>query len=255
MNRSLPGILLLVLTLPLVMPSASRAQTVDDFEARSYTDGANTLPYRLWVPRDYDPEQAYPVVLFLHGAGERGNDNRRQLSVQTAPLVFVRPQHQAQWPCFMIAPQCPTGGGWTNGDGAPNPSTWLRLTIEALGELFGEFNLDPTRLYITGLSMGGYGTWDAITRWPGLFAAAIPICGGGADWLAKRCAKTPVWAFHSDDDPVVPVERTRQMIAAILRARGTPLYTEYTGYGHFSWNPAYAEPNLLPWMFAQSTWR
>ncbi len=245
---------LLFTMLALGLPSPGKAQTVDDFEARWYTDGINTLPFRLWVPRDYDPKQSYPVVVFLHGAGERGTDNRRQLTGQTAPLVFVRPENQERWPCFMLAPQCPMGGGWNNGDGAPNPSTWMRLTMEALYELFGEFNLNASRLYLTGLSMGGFGTWDAITRWPGLFAAAVPICGGGADWLAWRCAKTPVWAFHSDDDPVVPVERTRRMIAAMRRVWGRPLYTEYHGYGHFSWNPAYAEPELLPWLFAQRAW-
>lgn len=235
----------------LGMPTQGIAQTtVDDFEAREYTDGTNTIPYRLFVPVDYDPKQSYPLVLFLHGAGERGTDNRRQLTGQTAPLVFVQPENQAKYPCFMLAPQCPPGGGWAGGT---NPSTWMRLTLEALfAELFWEFNIDYTRMYITGLSMGGYGTWDMCTRYPGLFAAAVPICGGGNVSLADRCVGMAIWAFHSDDDTVVPVQRSREMIAAIFKAGGEPFYTEYTGYGHASWNPAYREPDLIPWMFAQT---
>jgi predicted peptidase len=234
----------------LSVPSAALGQTVDDFEARTYTDGTNTLPYRLFVPEDYDPGAAYPLVLFLHGAGERGTDNRRQLTGQTAPLVFVHPENQERWPCFMLAPQCPPGGFWDN-IGREEPSTWMRLTLEAIAELGQEFSIHPGRVYITGLSMGGFGTWDVITRYPGLFAAAVPICGGGDVRLAARCAGTPIWAFHGAADPVVPVQRTREMIAAVIAARGNPLYTEYPGVGHNSWDRAYAEPDLLPWLFAQ----
>src|SRR5262245_5149353 len=119
---------LLLVLLVLGLPSPASAQTVDDFEARWYSDGTNTIPYRLFVPADYDPKQSYPLVLFLHGAGERGTDNRRQLTGQTAPLVFVRPENQAKYPCFMLAPQCPPGGRWVGGS---NPSTWIRLAVEA----------------------------------------------------------------------------------------------------------------------------
>lgn len=232
--------------------SPASAQTVDDFEARTYTDGVNTIPYRLFIPADYDPNQSYPLVLFLHGAGERGTDNRRQLSVQTAPLVFARPENQKRWPCFMMAPQCPNNGAWAN-LGQPNPTTWMRLTLEALAGLMKEFRIQPGRLYITGLSMGGYGTWDTICRYPGLFAAAVPICGGGDVRVAANCAATPIWAFHGSADATVPVERSREMIAAVIAAGGEPLYTEYPGVGHNSWDRAYREIDLLPWMFAQGT--
>jgi predicted peptidase len=190
-------------------------------------------------------------VLFLHGAGERGTDNRLQLTGQTAPLVFVSPESQAQWPCFMLAPQCPPGGGWDH-IGSDQPSTWMRLTLEALDGLQQEFSIDPGRLYITGLSMGGFGTWDAITRYPGYFAAAVPIAGGGDPSVADRAADTPIWAFHGAADMTVPVQRTRAMIAAVIAAGGDPLYTEYAGVGHVgSWNLAYAEPDLLPWLFSK----
>jgi predicted peptidase len=236
----------------LIRVPPSLAQSVDDFEARSYTNGSHTLPYRLFVPREYDPAQAYPLVLFLHGAGERGTDNWLQLTGQTAPLVFVQPDNQTVWPCFMMAPQCPSNDFWSADWSSDEPSTSLRLTIEVVDALQQEFSIDPGRLYVTGLSMGGFGSWDAITRYPGKFAAAVPIAGGGAVRLADQCAQTPIWNFHSDDDPVVPVAFSRDMIAAVRAAGGDPIYTEYTGYGHASWVPAYAEPDLLLWLFAQA---
>lgn len=236
----------------LIPVSPSLAQSVDDFEDRHYTDGTYTLPYRLFVPQNYDPAQAYPLVLFLHGAGERGTDNRQQLTGQTAQLIFVNPYNQTVWPCFMMAPQCPPDKAWQADFSSDIPSTWLRLTIEVIDELQQEFHIDPGRLYVTGLSMGGFGSWDAITRYPGKFAAAVPIAGGGAVRLADQCAQTPIWDFHSDDDPIVPVMLSRTMIAAVRAAGGDPIYTEYTGYGHSEWNAAYAEPDLLLWLFSQS---
>ena len=226
----------------LILSSRSLAQTVDDFEDRRYTDGTHTLPYRLFVPRDYDSAQAYPLVLFLHGSGVRGTDNRLPLTAYTRALVFVKPENQTEWPCFMMAPQCPENSDWSG--------TWMQLTIKVIDALRQEFNIDPGRLYITGHSMGGYGTWYAITHYPGKFAAAVPSAGGGEVRLADRCAQTPIWNFHSDDDPAVPVSESRNMIAAVRAAGGDPIYTEYTGYGHFP--PAYLEPDLLLWLFSQS---
>jgi predicted peptidase len=246
------GFWLLVALLFLGLPPGVYAQTVDDFQDRTYSDGTDSIPYRLFVPADYDPNQSYPLVLFLHGSGERGTDNRLQLTGQTAPLVFVRPENQAQWPCFMMAPQCPLNDSWFsapfNHDGPP--TTAMRLALEALVALFDEFSIDPAHLYITGLSMGGFGTWDTITRYPGLFAAAVPIASYWDPAQADLCVPTPIWAFHGDADTVVSVEYDRAMIAAIIDAGGDPLYTEYHGAGHVeSWNRAYAEPDLLPWLF------
>jgi predicted peptidase len=150
----------------------------------------------------------------------------------------------------MMAPQSPEATDW--GYQSAVPSIWLKLTIDVIDALQQEFKIDPGRLYVTGLSLGGYGTWTAITVYPGKFAAAVPIAGGGLVSLADRCAQTPIWNFHSDDDPTVPVENSRKMIAAVRAAGGNPIYTEYTGYGHDSWDPAYAEPDLLLWLFSQS---
>jgi predicted peptidase len=226
----------------LILSSRGLAQTVDDFEDRHYTDGTHTLPYRLFVPRDYDPAQAYPLVIYLHGSGAAGTDNRQQVSPNNPALVFVKPENQQVWPCFMMAPQSPEG--WD--------PRFLGLTVEVIDALQQEFHIDPGRLYVTGYSLGGGGTWDAITRYPGKFAAAVPIAGSGIVSLADRCAQTPIWNFHSDDDPTVPVDASRKMIAAVRAAGGNPIYTEYTGYGHGSNGPAYAEPDLLLWLFSQS---
>jgi len=120
--------------------------------------------------------------------------------------------------------------------------------IEALCK---EYPIDKGRIYLTGLSMGGYGTWDLISRRPELFAAAIPVCGGGDPAQAEKLAKLPIWAFHGDADPLVPVERPRDMIAAIKKAGGEPKYTEYKGVGHDAWTPTYRDSKVLDWLFEQ----
>jgi predicted esterase len=417
-------------------PSAPRPVTIETLPAGTFRDPqgifVSGLPYRLFVPADYNPQEKYPLVLFLHGAGERGVDNRRQGA--NGGLLFAQPHVQAQHPCFVLLPQCPqahatfqvlkadrhpcglhefgvdakgpgitrvalpvgqylrgkrqtmvlltesnqrdkpvelvfsnfrlsrsgadkgrylsfkgktltpltegfvmepTGcycterpattppihastlsedgrsihlksapGGqlrlgvdlpcdispksvlyfdlqpitpgygqrigflegdrlpeyrWVNTDWAAKtphtlpaqPSHPMRLTLGLLGELQKQYAIDPSRIYVTGLSMGGYGTWDIIARRPDLFAAAIPVCGGGDPLTAPAIARLPLWAFHGGNDGVVPTVRTRLMIEALTAAGATPRYTEYPGVGHDSWNRAYAEPDLVAWLFAQ----
>lgn len=230
----------------------------EDYTARVFTNHAGqTIPYRLLVPANYDATKKYPLVLFFHGAGERGSDNAAQL--KHGANLFTKPENRAQFPCFVLAPQCPHGQQWVNmpwgndsGTRPPQPSAAMQLALDALDAVQKEFSVDPQRLYVTGLSMGGYATWDCITRFPDRFAAAAPICGGGDEkTVTPAVAKVPVWAFHSFDDNVVKVKRTRQMIAAMRAAGGSPKYFEYFGLGHNSWDKAYSEPELLPWMFAQ----
>lgn len=246
-------ILAMVLCLLAVGARAGEAEYV----ARVYTNKAGAmLPYRLLIPENYQPGKKYPLVLFLHGAGERGNNNQAQL-VHGAPL-FQTPQVRKDFPCFVIAPQCPEGKKWVEIDWAADsgvqpaqPSDPMQLVVELLLHLPQEFSIDAQRVYVTGLSMGGFGTWDLITRYPNRFAAAAPICGGGDANVAAKAVKTPIWAFHSSDDPVVKVIRSRAMIDALRQAGGKPRYTEYEGLGHFSWGKAYSEPELLTWMFSQ----
>lgn len=252
----------MVLMLALIlggMAVVGRADVnIDDFEAREYTDAeGNVLRYRLFIPRNYDPERSYPLVFFMHGAGERGSDNRAQISIRSTRL-WAEDRVQAEHPNFMVAPQVPTGQQWVN---VPfnigshmqpkEPSEPMRLTLALLAALQEEFNIDADRLYATGLSMGGYGAWDVVTRHPEMFAAAVPICGGADPSKAPLIVNLPVWNFHGSDDPVVPVRGSREMIAALRDAGGEPLYTEYEGAGHNVWDRAYSEPELVPWMFSQ----
>jgi predicted peptidase len=234
------------------------AVTVQDLQARTYTDAnGKTLPYRLFVPANYDATKQYPLLVFLHGAGERGDDNTKQL-LHTGPLVFLQPAAQAKNPCFFIAPQCPTGQQWVNWPWSKGSysqkeipiSDPLRMTLETIKALQKEFSIDSKRLYATGLSMGGFGTWDLILRNPTMFAAAVPICGGGDPSLASQLKGTSIWAFHSSDDKIVPVSGSRDMVRALWASEQTPSYTEYTIYGHFSWNAAYNTPDLVRWMFS-----
>lgn len=259
----------------LVAASAPRAGgiTVDDFLAFTFTNApGQVLPCRLWVPVNLEASRRYPLVLFLHGAGERGTDNRSQLAVNPAPMVFAAPENQANWPCFLLAPQCPAGQTWAGmtqgdrwsdadgtGDFTAQPP-WTLLAAMAVLDQFTNRSpyaaqIDTSRVFVTGLSMGGYGSWEAIGRWPGVFRAAVPICGGGDPLRVGPVTQIPVWAFHAADDSVVPVARSRQMIEALRRLGVMPRFTEYPssmGIGHGAWVPAYADPDLLPWMFGRA---
>jgi predicted peptidase len=214
------------------------------------------LPYRLLQPDDYDPKKVYPLVVFLHGAGERGEDNEAQL--RHGVTEFASPQNRKRYPCFVAAPQCPAGQKWADVDwGAPShrmtpePAGPTRLVLELIDQLQKSYPIDPRRIYLTGLSMGGFGTWDLLVRRPDLFAAAVPVCGGGDETQAAKIAHVPVWAFHGTLDDTVEVERSRNMIAALEKAGGRPRYTEYPDEGHFSWVPAYRAPEMMRWLFAQ----
>ena len=235
----------------------SAADVRERFEPRTYTDAAGSkLLYRLLTPKDYDAKKKYPLVVFLHGAGERGNDNSKQLVHGMAD--FASDESMAKNPAFVIAPQCPTGEKWANVDWSADkhdmttkPADSLRLTVELIAALQKEFSIDADRLYITGLSMGGYGTWDALQRYPDLFAAGAPICGGGDPAQAANFKNVPLWAFHGDADTAVKVQRSRDMIAALEAAGGKPKYTEYKGVGHDSWSASYKNPEFHTWLFAQ----
>jgi predicted peptidase len=230
----------------------------DDFQARIYTNSTgDTLPYRLLVPKNYDASKQYPLVLFLHGAGSRGTDNQAQL--KNGAWRFDTPEDREQFPCFVIVPQCPKNEQWVDmpwnadsGKRPEKPSHSMRLALEIFDNTLKEFPVDTNRLYVAGISMGGFGAWDCITRFPGRFAACFATCGGGDEsTITPEVAKTPVWTFHSTDDRTVKVKRTRNMVAAMEQAGGHPHYFEYNDKGHDVWTTAYSEPEALSWMFAQ----
>ena len=251
-------IIFLILLNLCFIPDLSSAQslTVDDFLAGVYTSPTGILvPYRLYVPPNYDPLKTYPLTLFLHGAGERGTDNRLQLTGQMGELAFV---NQTLEPIFMLAPQCPLGQQWVNTPFAQGSysiantplSSSLTAVLSLQSAIQKQYNIDSNRLYATGLSMGGYGVWDLMERYPTLYAAGIPMSGGGDPDRAELLASKPIWDFHGLLDDVVPVSGSRDMINAIRLSGGSPKYTEYSGGGHVIWDAAYSNAELVPWTFS-----
>jgi predicted peptidase len=213
--------------------------------------------YRVLAPAVVEPGRRYPLVLFLHGAGERGSDNEAQLAY--LPTWLAQTENRRTHPCFVVAPQCRTGHRWVEVDWAekrsrpqsPEPTVDLAAAVAALDAVLEAEPVDRDRVCLTGLSMGGYGAWDLAARMPERFAALIPICGGGDEATAPRLAGLPIWCFHGDADAAVPVERSRSMVQAVRAAGGTVTYSELAGVGHDSWTPAYRDPATLDWLFRQ----
>jgi predicted peptidase len=250
----------LLLSLFFVAVQSVQAQppeAVERFQAHSFSSPSGlTLGYRALVPADIEEGKTYPLIVFLHGAGERGDDNTIQLVHGMADLCTD--EMMARHPAFVIAPQCPNEQRWSNVDWSSPSSTLpeevsdsLSATIELVDAMCEEFPIDKDRLYITGLSMGGYGTWDALARYPGKFAAAIPICGGGDPAQVEHIGDTPIWVFHGDQDEAVRVGRSREMVNALREAGHSPIYTEYEGVGHDSWTETYHNRLVWDWLFAQ----
>jgi len=237
------------------LKAADKMETL--LEARVFDDGKeHKLSYRLLKPKDFDPKKSYPMVVFLHGSGERGSDNVAQM--KHGVPQFASEANMAKYPCFLVVPQCPSGKQWVGVDWSAtehsipkDPSSSAALTLGLIAAIQKEFPIDAKRIYLTGLSMGGYGAWDLIARRPELFAAAVPVCGGGDEKTAKAMAKVPIWAFHGAKDTAVPVTRSRNMIEAIEKEGGTPKYTEYPEVGHDSWNGAYSDAKMFEWLFSQ----
>ncbi len=235
----------------------------NQFIKKVFKTNADSLFYNILFPIDLNrstegkgQETLYPLILFLHGAGERGSDNESQtLHIRD---LFLNIKNQRKYPAFVIAPQCPLNEQWVNlnwtktGHSMPEAcSKTLMLTIKLLDEIVKENSIDTTRIYVIGVSMGGYGAWDVISRFPEKFAAAIPICGGGDSTKAINYRDIPIWAFHGSADKVVPVENTRNLINAVKIAGGYPKYTEYVNVGHGCWFKAFKEGDLLEWLFIQ----
>jgi len=243
----------IVWTLVLTAIPCVAQNNVDGFVARLYKDPGQTMPYRLFIPKDYDQNQKYPLILWLHGAGSVGKDNLKQISgaSRLGTHTWTAPENQAKHPAFVVAPQCPQNLGCWDNSQTRDPGPHLLAVLKILNALRTEFSIDSERIYVAGQSMGGYGTWDLITKRPDLFAAAIPLCGGGNTALAAAARDVPIWAFHGDADPTVPVEQSRRMIAAVNQAGGHPRYTEYKGVGHNVWERAFKEPGLVDWLFSQ----
>ena len=238
---------------------------IDAYEARVFTSSSgDTLPYRLFVPRDYNAGTKYPLVLFHHGGGGRGNDNLANLE-GPCPLEWADPENQAKHPCFIVAPQIPKHAEQdvqSVHDGRPPRTGVMEVHIQTMHEILdrleNEFSIDTRREYVTGLSMGGECTWMSLIERPDRFAAAVPICAGDKvislppAELGQRFSRFPLWIFHGDDDQIISVEDSRKLVKALQDAGGEPKYTEYSGVNHASWLLAYRDPDLIAWLFAQS---
>jgi predicted peptidase len=258
--------LLVLLTSACIGPRAAREPATMNSDPRAaklrqgmFADPKTglTLPYRLFVPPSCTPDKPCGLLLFLHGAGERGTDNHAQL-VNDA-LAFVEAGPQTENPTIVVYPQCPQGMQWVERDWkegsyriAETPiSKPMAATLELLAWLRTSHPVDPTRILVSGLSMGGYGTWDLAVRQPTLFAGALALCGGGDPSQAAAIRDMPVWSFHGDGDQAVPVRGSRQMIAALRAAGGNPRYTEVAGRGHDVWTVAYRDPAVVRWLLSQ----
>jgi predicted peptidase len=265
-----PNKFLSVVLLSLVCVSARLSLAVEEpmpvdpamlYESHSFdfTDGEAmaTLPYRLMRPNSIEAGKHYPLVVFLHGAGERGSDNLAQLKY--FPTWMASAEAREEYPCFVLAPQCRSDKWWANFRRDPAeadplsepPAADLGAVATVIEQMLADLPIDHNRVYLTGLSMGGFGSWDLAARTPERFAAMIPICGGGNPLLAKRYVGLPIWCFHGGEDAVVRPELSRRMVEAIREAGGELTYTEYEGVGHDSWTPAYQDPATLAWLFKQ----
>lgn len=241
-----PYSFVLVITQTICMTTLAQ-DTFPEFEKHLFASGGDTLPYRLLQPELLKRGKKYPLVIFLHGAGERGRDNEINLKYITG--LFLNPEHRKKFPAYVAVPQCPAGKWWAPQNWKEQQSSPADGVIGLIDELIKSRQIDISRIYLMGLSMGGNGTWYLLSKYPQKFAAGVPICGWGDPERMVGIKNIPVWAFHGDKDTVVPVEKSRELIDALRKAGGNPRYTEYAGVGHDSWTPALAEPQILPWLF------
>jgi predicted peptidase len=255
----------LATALPLASRTSAKAPETG-FLDRTISLHGQTYKYQVFLPENWTPKQKWPIILFLHGYGERGADGLLQTDIGLPHAIRL---NRSRFPAVVVIPQCRGDQWWTE-------ANMEEMALASLAAATKDFKGDPKRTYLTGLSMGGYATWDIASRYPGKFAAVVPICGGVIlksdilrdfpslakdaypddphtyDVVAKKIGKTPVWIFHGGADPTVPVEYSRKMNDALKAAGGDVHYTEYPGVGHNSWDNAYSDPELMTWLLSKS---
>lgn len=242
-----------------------KAQDKSAFEYRKHDYKQGSLNYRVLYPENFDESKEYPLLLFLHGAGERGNDNNRQLAHGSS--LFLKEENRKDFPAIIVFPQCPTDDYWANVDrvidedgtrhftfkkgGKPNPA--MKGLLSLTDSLTSLAHVNTDRVYVMGLSMGGMGTFELVSRKPNTFAAAAPICGGDNPKAANKYAKkVPFWIFHGRKDDIVLPKFSEAMAAAINAKGGDAKLTIYPNANHNSWDPTFAEPELLSWLFSHT---
>jgi predicted peptidase len=256
MLKALAILFLLSMTVPVF------SQSFPSFEKKELLKGNDTLRYRIQYPLGYDAAKKYPLILVMHGSGERGYDNEAEL--KWGGDLFADSTVRQKFPAIVVFPQCGAADTWSLANYNPGdslrfhmrsdsaPTKPLGLVMQLLDELAASGHVNTKHIYVGGLSMGGMGTFELLWRKPGFFAAAFPICGAGDPAKVTVYArKFPIWVFHGGADPVVPVGNSHVMVAALKAAKANVTYTEYPGVGHDSWKNAFAEPELLPWLLAK----
>lgn len=224
---------LVAMLVPAGVAADETQQSANTFTA-TYTVN---IDYLLYTPDDVDSQEKWPLVLFLHGAGERG-DNLERVKVHGPPKLVAQGK---TFPFFVVSPQCPADSWWDS-----------RELLALLDHVMETKPVDPDRVYVTGLSMGGYGTWKLLADAPDRFAAAAPICGGGIPYLTRKHPKVPVWVFHGAKDFVVPLSASEAMIEGIKKNGGEPRLTVYPEAGHDSWTESYNNEELYDWLLSHS---
>lgn len=235
------------------------AQDKSVYSKEVFIKGSDSLLYRLLLPENFDPAKKYPVLFFLHGAGERGNDNEAQL--MHGSKFFLSEKVRKEYPSIVVFPQCPKNDFWANvqikdtGDRfgfqkGGDPGKSMKLLTGLLGHFRSLKYADKDKFYVGGLSMGGMGTLELLRRKPKAFAAAFAICGGDNIENAKKYKLVPLWFFHGGKDNVVPPEKSKVVVAELERLNAPVKLTIYPEANHNSWDSAFAEPDLLPWLFS-----
>ena len=228
------------------------------------SENGDSLNYRILYPEGYNKSEAYPLVLFLHGAGERGNDNEKQLT--HGADLFLDPENRKKFPTIVVFPQCPEDLYWVDitirsklknnpdfEESIKSPSEELALVNELMDYIEKTESVKSNQHYIMGLSMGAFGTFETLARWPKKYAAAVAICGGGNISLTQNYANhTALWITHGAKDDVVPVTLSQRIYEALKSHGADVRYTEFPEANHNAWDPTFAMPDLLPWLFSNS---
>lgn len=223
-----------------------------EFAREIYTDEATgkRLPYRLYVPEDYDKTKQYPMFFFLHGAGERGSNNETHIQYLAKSFQVAGDLLSG---AIILAPQCPSDGWWDLDTSDGNDCGWLGAAMRLLRTTMAQYRCDKSRVYVAGLSMGGYATWSLLERYGDIFAAGVPICGWGNSAMAAELAKIPIWVYHGTDDPTVSYNCSLEMVDAIKNAGGHMVHLiPLNGVGHNAWDTALGTRKTFLWMFGQT---
>nr|WP_286941536.1 prolyl oligopeptidase family serine peptidase [Allomuricauda sp.] len=251
------------LIIALLTTALAMSQEPSPYKKKVFESERGTMPYRLLLPEDYDATKKYPLVLFLHGSGERGNDNEAQLVHGSG--LFLKEDVRKKYPAIVVFPQCAANDSWAKVDvkgewgnrefvffDDAEPTRAMELLEELIDYLKDQYPIDSKRMYVGGLSMGGMGTFELVRRNPRTFVAAFPICGGANPEIAKKLRKTAWWVFHGEADNVVPPKYSTQMVRALEDVGAEVRYSLYPDVGHDSWTNTFAEPDLLSWLFSRS---